>query len=156
MSDVIEFDNLTEQEIQEYNLIPDGKYVAEVFDAFSKDKNGNRLLTGTGVQKFDVIFSLYDAEGRKRPLKSTLTPAFMKLWKHFFDATGQQEIYNTRKASLDNILNTKSRFIISVGKRTYKNQSNEDVTVNNVLDFLPMKKDSINNEILDFDDSIPF
>lgn len=160
MSDWIDFEPMTEQEIKESNLLPEGRYRADVFDAFDKDSNGQFLMTQKGTRKFDTILNVYTEEGGIRRINCALTPAFMKLFKHFFDATRQEEAFNSKRINIDNVRGKKD-FIVDVKKRTYKSdKSGEMVTVNNINDFLRLEEfgmqQSDKKDETFFNDDIPF
>jgi Protein of unknown function (DUF669) len=82
------FKNLTEEEINRINLLPEGVYDYQVIE--SKEKQSQK----TGEDYISLTLKIYDYEGKEHILYNC-NFWNMKIIKHFCDVNGLEEQYNS-------------------------------------------------------------
>jgi hypothetical protein len=144
----MKFTPMTDTEIDEMRLIPDGTYAYIVTKAIDRDNNGNPLLTKSGVDKIQITLSL-----QGRLLDCTLTSSFPKLLKHFCDVSGLSDKYKTGELTAHDCLN--KRGLVVVGHREYySDKLKKMVKANQVEDFTTEQR--VVGTTDGFSDEIPF
>lgn len=158
----------TDGEIQRQALIPEGTYQATLVNFCERDQQGNPLMTKKGDPKFNVSCKIYDSEGKSKNMFDDIGPYFIKKFKHFCDAVGLQNEYNTGKITEeDGKEKIGNNFVVEIGTYSYKKnkgQANEEEVISNCInDYLLIKKPnfpsgaSTTPAIDDFkDDDVPF
>lgn len=151
----MQFEALSEQEIQESALLADGDYKAKFWEAMDKDSRNNQLTTKNGDPKIDFICHVFDEKERPRKIKGNLNPAFLKLLKHACDAVGLEDKYNSGDVgALDFKKKEHVVFGVKVGRRMYNNErTGEVIWVNQIEDFYKLESKC---EDKSFNDDIKF
>lgn len=132
---MLRFQPLTDQEIAESKLLPDGTYPFECIDACSHtSKEGNMSIKITLNVKGPTRYYLID---------TYLSDKFIKNLKHFCDVGNLKEQYSTGTLTVRDCKNVKGFVMIKIGK------SSEKIVNGQVVGKYDPK-----NEVVDFVDSI--
>jgi len=84
----VKFTPRSDKELEELNLITDGEYKADIFEASDgKDKNGNGMIS--------LKLKVYDSNGKTRIMSDWLLESFPVKLKHFFYSSGMEEKYDS-------------------------------------------------------------
>ena len=137
----MKFTPKTDFEILESNVLPSGIYKGEVFDAEDTDKYGNILLTKNGDPK--IILTCRAIDNGNKLIKCNLTPAYMKLLKHFCDVSGLEENYKNGDLNADICKKVSKFFNMKLSRYEYKNDKEELKIINNIDDFLQLNEESV-------------
>ena len=82
----MQFQPKTEAEIKAANLLPEGVYDFEVFDAVDKvSKSGNGMI--------ELHLKVFSDDGRTRQMRDWILPAFERKLRHFCEACGLMAQY---------------------------------------------------------------
>jgi hypothetical protein len=144
----MKFEPMTDKQILESNLIPDGKYKCEVLSATDTDNYGNPLLSRNGNPKIDLLLKIL-VNDKMRTKKCSLTPAFIKVLKHFCDSTGLQEQYENGEVTAEVINKLNKDFIVEIKMNEFVNSKGDKILTDNVIDFHPLEenKSPFNDDI---------
>lgn len=118
----------TDREIEELNLIQDGKYQGIVIEASDekKDKNGNDMIK--------LKLNITDMNDRIRTVNDSLLSAFPLKLKHFCDSTDMSEQYKKGEISTRECVGKKVIVSIVTSK-----PDSEGKKWTRVDDYLPIK-----------------
>lgn len=121
----------TEAEIQEANLLPEGRYDFEVTHAHEGvSKKGNEMIT--------VELTIFTESGGRRKLTDYLMEAMAFKLRHFCEVTGIIDAYNAGGLDADNLHGLTGR--VQLGKEEAKGNFKAK---NTVLDYGEGKGDEL-------------
>lgn len=142
------FKPLTDEEIAESGLMPDGEYDFEVSSAREyQNSKGNTV--------FELQLLVYDPNGEANSKRTWISPAFPSTFKHFCDATGLLDKYNAGAVSAEDMLNKTGKLNMVIGApRT--NKDGLEVRYNEVKDYVKRASDYKPHQPVDLKDEIPF
>jgi len=96
---MFDYDVMTEMEAtqERFQLLPDGEYQAVCDSSIDKvsQKSGNPMM--------DIMWSVYDANGKSHPVRDFLTITRSMMWKviHCAESTGKLQEYKDKKFCSD-------------------------------------------------------
>lgn len=135
----MKFTPMTDTEIENMHLIPDGIYPYFVSKSADTDDKGQPLLTKGGVYKIQLTLTLDDSSAKGRLLDCVLTSAYPKLLKHFCDTTGLEAQYKTGNIPARDCLNKRGYVVVS-SREYFSDKHNKMARFNQVDDFTNEKK----------------
>ncbi len=142
------FTPLTEDQIAESGLMPEGVYDFEITDCseYQNDK-GNDI--------FKLYLNVFDSEGQPQAKMDWVTPAFIKKFKHCVDACGLTSSYEAGEIKQGDFIGKTGKLKLKIGAPR-ENKDGEEVRYNEIEDYIkrgnlepakPMAKSVVDDEI---------
>jgi len=140
---------MSEQELQESNLIPEGIYPFDVTDAKETySKKGNEMIRLTIV--------VYDSANRKHVLDDFLLDAMPFKVRHFCEYTGLIDRYNAGELSSGDCYKKSGWAKISIETGRPKPDGGEYPPRNSVKDYCEKPVDAVRNGASGSNGTLPF
>lgn len=125
----------TEQEIQEERLLPEGDYSFEVTQAVEyRSKAGNDMMK--------VMLKVFKPDGKHIMITDYLGEAMLYKLKHFFDATGLQELYEAGEVPTNDLGEYEDLAGASGMLKLVIRKSDDYPDQNSVKDYIPSDEES--------------
>ena len=140
---MLSFQPLSEEELQ--TLLPEGEY------EFSVKHAESHISKTSGNKSIKLTLAVYNEKGKEFLLFVYLTVNFMRLLKHFCDATELSEKYLLGRLSPEECIGKNGIAYIGIEKQEGTTYPPKNV----IKDFIKQKKDK--TQVVDFiDDDLPF
>ncbi len=158
---------MTEQEIQEVNLIPVGIYPFEVLSVDDTDNEGYQLKSKAGNAMIKLQLKIWDANGRAKVVYDYLVSVESMVYKikHFCDSIGFENEYAEGKFNPKSCIGKSGSLDLSIQKGKLKPGTRDEFysDKNSVKDYLKSGMNAANKSASSkqeeppfFDDDIPF
>lgn len=156
---MINFKHMTEQEINDQKLAPEGRYPFSILQIRYLDDNGNPMITTNGNQKADIKLAIIDSNGAERHIYDSLVfhPSMMFKIKHFMETIGCDQDYENDKFDAQSYIGKRGMVHIIVKKGEPKKDIPGEYwnDKNVVKDYVKISVKSHGNDFID-DKEIPF
>lgn len=137
---------LSDEEIAKQGLLPDGCYDFEVTAAEEKvSSKGNDML--------EIKLNVFDADGTPRPRTDWIMPQMAKKFKHFHNATGMMDKYESGSLLPTDVIGKTGKCMIK--SEPYTNKDGLSVMSNKIDDYVK-RENLIAGDKAKLDDEIPF
>ncbi len=153
------FPVLSDDEIKNMNLLPEGMYQFKVHGVESSTADGKQLVSKSGNQMIKITLKVLDATGRERLITDYLVALESMVFKikHFCESLGLD--YNKGSFQPNACLGMKGKLQLVIQKGKKKDNSEEYYSdKNSVKDYVPKENaDSKPKDAKDeFNDDIPW
>jgi hypothetical protein len=137
---------LSDDEIAKSGLMQAGIYDFEVADAEEKTSaKGNDML--------EIKLNVYEHDGSIRPMRDWILPQMAKKFKHFHNATGMMDKYESGNLSPSDVIGKKGKLMIKT--EPYINKDGIKVESNKIEDYVK-RENMAGQQAVDLSDEIPF
>jgi len=141
---------LTDEEIAASGLLAPGIYDFEV--ASAEDK-----VSSKGNDMIEVKLNVYEADGTIRPIRDWIMPQMTKKFKHFHNACGMMDKYESGSLEASDVIGKSGKCMIK--QEPYTNKDGLEVMSNKIDDYV--KRDNLEaynkaSSKVELDDEIPF
>lgn len=147
----MQFQPKTEAEIKAANLLPDGVYDFEVFDAIEKEsKSGNEMI--------ELHLRVFKDDGSTRQMRDWILASFARKLKHFCEACGLTKQYEDGTLTADHCIGMAGKVrVVQQTRKGYDPQNSvEDYIIPDAGSVATRKPAPATAHTVHAEDEIPF
>lgn len=143
---------MSDEELAKQGLLEPGTYDFEVREAEDK-------ISSKGNDMIEVRLNVYDTDGSIRPIRDWIVPQMAKKFKHFHNACGMMDKYESGTLEASDVIGKAGKCIVL--QQPYTNKDGLELMSNKIDDYVKRDNLDVYNkastkvaEVLD--DEIPF